>query len=287
MTFDPDDRTTMWLRCRARDLLTDLDGAPHVLGETSLDVRTGPNRVVEAINADPPRPTLEHLVGHRGGAGFRKQIDTAAPGDRVAGSLLYYLLDDIPPATLISGYVWSRFGEQDPPNIPVVPPGETLTPHLPARGPMENICSGWRTGGTAMSLLGSGQRPIGSTVEAPGLERPGDPLSWHRLDDLPPLSMRRRRRVDVVLGQPVTIDAMFRDSCQTPDDLEVVVHEYAITSTVDGTDGDGDRARTRPWPRSTPSRASCRSPSACRPPMLHRASRERALPISAGRCSER
>ena len=113
------------------------------------------------------RPTLEHLVGHRGGAGFRKQIDTAAPGDRAAGSLLYYLLDDIPPATLISGYVWSRFGEQDPPRIPVVPPGETVTPHLPARGPMENICSGWRTGGTAMSLLGSGQRPIGSTVEAP------------------------------------------------------------------------------------------------------------------------
>jgi Protein of unknown function (DUF2889) len=233
MTFDPDDRTTMWLRCRARDLLTDLDGAPHVLGETSLEVRTGPNRVVEAISADPPRPTLEHLVGHRGGAGFRKQIDIAAPGDRAAGSLLYYLLDDIPPATLISGYVWSRFGEEDRPRIPVVPPGETVTPHLPARGPMENICSGWRTGGTATSLLGSGQRPIGSTVEAPDLERPGDPLSWHRLDDLPPSSMRRRRRVDVVLGQPVTIDAMFRDSCQTPDDVEVVVHEYAITSAVD------------------------------------------------------
>jgi hypothetical protein len=30
---------------------------------------------------------------------------------------------------------------------------------------------------------------------------------------------------------------MFRDSCQTPDDLEVVVHEYRITSTVDGSDG--------------------------------------------------
>ena len=96
-----------------------------------------------------------------------------------------------------------------------------------------------------MSLLGSGQRPIGSTVEAPDLERPGDPLSWHRLDDLPPLSMRRRRRVDVVLGQPVTIHAMFRDSCQTPDDLEVVVHEYAITSTVDANDGDGDRDSDR------------------------------------------
>ena len=59
----------------------------------------------------PPRPTLEHLVGQRGGGGFRKQIGVAVPGEREAGTLLYYLLDDIPPATLISGYVWSRFGD--------------------------------------------------------------------------------------------------------------------------------------------------------------------------------
>ncbi len=233
MSFDPDNRSTMWLRCRARDLLTDRDGTPQVLGETSLEVRTGAGRVVEAITADPPRPTIGHLIGHRGGGGFRKQIDAAAPGDREEGTLLYYLLDDIPPATLISGYVWSRFGDQDRPRIPVVPSGETVTPHLPAFGPMENICSGWRTGGTPMTLMTSGERPIGSTVDAPDLERPGDDLSWHRLDDLPPASMRRRRRVDVVLGEPVTIDAMFRDSCQTPDDVEVVVHEYTIDGTLD------------------------------------------------------
>ena len=85
----------------------------------------------------------------------------------------------------------------------------------------------------------AGQPPIGSTVAAPDLVRPGDPLSWHRLDDLPPASMRRRRRVDVLPGEPVSIDAMFRDSCQTPDDTEVVVHEYTLTATVDAADGAG------------------------------------------------
>jgi hypothetical protein len=230
MSFDPDDRATMWLRCRARDLVTAADGSSDVVGETSLDVRTGVSRVVEEIRADPDRPTLEHLVGQRGGGGFRKQIAVAVPGEREAGTLLYYLLDDIPPATLISGYVWSRFGDG-------APRPEHPTPHLPARGPMENICSGWRTDGTAMSMMSDGQPPIGSTVVAPDLLRPDDPLAWHRLADLPPSSMRRRRRVDVIRGDgatgpAVTIDAMFRDSCQTPDDTEVVVHEYTLDATV-------------------------------------------------------
>ena len=113
------------------------------------------------------------------------------------GSLLYYLLDDIPPATLISGYVGLASGSTILPASLVPRRARRLTPHLPARGPMENICSGWRPAAPRFAP-GVGQRPIGSTVEAPDLERPGDPLSWHRLDDLPPLSMRRRRRVDVV-----------------------------------------------------------------------------------------
>src|SRR5438876_9626475 len=75
MWSDPNDRRTMWMRCRARDLLTAADGTSHVLGEVRVDVRTGANRVVEEIHADPSRPGLEHLVGQRGAGGFRKQID--------------------------------------------------------------------------------------------------------------------------------------------------------------------------------------------------------------------
>jgi len=109
MWSDPDDRRTMWLRCRARDLLTIAPGTAQVVGDARLDVRTGANRVVEAITADPPRDGLDDLVGRRGGGGFRKQIDAAVPGERERGTLLFYLLDDVPAAALIGGYVWSRF----------------------------------------------------------------------------------------------------------------------------------------------------------------------------------
>jgi hypothetical protein len=233
MSYDHDDRRTMWIRSRARDLLTGATRTARVLGEARLDVRTGLNRVVEEIRADPPRAGLEHLVGQRGGGGFRKQIDRAAPGDREAGTLLYYLLDDVPAATLISGYVWSRYGADGRPRARLPASVERPTPHLPARGPMENICSGWRTGGTAMRMMAAGRPPIGSTVEAPDLLAPEDPLAWHELDELPLASMRRRRRVDVIVGDAVTIDAMFRDSCRTPDGSEVVVHEYTLGATVD------------------------------------------------------
>ena len=112
-------------------------------------------------------------------------------------------------------------------------------------------------------MMADGQPPIGSTVVAPDLLRADDPLAWHRLDDLPPSSMRRRRRVDVVPGDVITgealiIDAMFRDSCQTPDDTEVVVHEYTLDASVD------THTATIADIRAVP--ACCRSPSARRPP---------------------
>src|SRR5207248_1716675 len=72
MWSDPRDRSTMWISGHARDLLTAPDGTAHVLGETRLDVRTGSNRVVEEISAEPACDGLRHLVGQRGGGGFRK-----------------------------------------------------------------------------------------------------------------------------------------------------------------------------------------------------------------------
>ncbi|HXY91708.1 MAG TPA: DUF2889 domain-containing protein [Acidimicrobiia bacterium] len=235
MWSDPDDRSTMWLRCRARDLLTAADSEAHVLGAARLDVRTGANRVVEEIRADPTRDGLEYLVGQRGGSGFRKQIDVAVPGEREAGSLLFYLLDDLPAAALIGGYVWSRFDTEgrERAQMPSPPRGSNVT--APSAVAMENVCAGWETAGTPMRLMTTGRPPIGPTVVAPDLVPPDDPLAWHDLGELPVASMRRRRRVDVFdrPGGDVTVDAMFRDSCRTPDGVEVAVHEYTMRATVD------------------------------------------------------
>jgi hypothetical protein len=235
MWSDPDDRRTMWIRCRARDLLTTGDGSAHVLGAARVDVRTGGNRVVEEITADPWHSGLEQLVGQRGGGGFRKQIDAAVPGERDAGTLLFYLLDDVPAAALIGAYVWSRFDADGRPraDMPAPPPNSNAV--APTAVAMENICAGWRTGGTPMQLMTSGRPPIGPTPEAPDLTPADDPFAWHELGELPHASMRRRRRVDVALGDDgeVAIDAMFRDSCRTPDGVETAVHEYTMQATVD------------------------------------------------------
>ena len=235
MWSDPDDRRTMWIRCRARDLLTEGDGRARVLGAARLDVRTGGNRVVEEIAADPTHPGLGHLVGQRGGGGFRKQIDAAVPGERDAGTLLFYLLDDVPAAALIGAYVWSRFDAEGRPRADMPAPPRNSTAVAPTAVAMENICAGWRTDGTPMQLMTSGRPPIGPTPEAPDLTPPDDPLAWHELGELPPASMRRRRRVDVAAagGADVVIDAMFRDSCCTPDGVETAVHEYTMQATVD------------------------------------------------------
>jgi hypothetical protein len=239
MWSDPDDRRTMWMRCRARDLLTTPDASAHVLGSARLDVRTGAQRVVEDITADPPHAGLDHLVGQRGGGGFRKQIDTAIPGEREAGTLLFYLLDDLPAAALIGGYVWSRFDASGNERSAMPTPPRQSTAAAPQASAMENICAGWETGGTAMRLMSSGRPPMGTTPVAPDLVPRDDPLAWHELDELPRASMRRRRRVDVLAidGGLVTVDAMFRDSCGTPEGAEVVVHEYTMHATADAASG--------------------------------------------------
>jgi hypothetical protein len=112
------------------------------------------------------------------------------------------------------------------PSPPPVPPGGRLPPI--------DICSGWRQGGTLARLVmagGSGAafgRPI-----APPLESPEDPLGWHEVGLLPRSSMRRRQRVDVIRGDPVTVDAMFRDSFNDRDGTETVLHEYEVRARVD------------------------------------------------------
>jgi Protein of unknown function (DUF2889) len=45
--------------------------------------------------------------------------------------------------------------------------------------------------------------------------------------------MRRRRLIDVTWGNPLTVQAMFRDSHRAEDGLETVLHEYSVEASVD------------------------------------------------------
>jgi hypothetical protein len=193
-----------------------------------------------AIEGDPPEPGLAALVGGHVSRGFRARVDAAVPHHRDAGSVLHQLLDDVPMAALISGYGSSR--EQ---------PEFTLPPEAGER--LTDLCAGWAAGATMLGALSrTGLFPIPIGPPAPDLATPDDPLAWH---DLPPMerrSVRRRRRLDLLEGDPLALDVHFRDSHLGADDPEDVLHEYVLAAAVRPGDlvvlASAATARVLPWP---------------------------------------
>ncbi len=223
MTWPDGFGTQLRLDGRARDIVTvDAGMAPIVVGEGRVRVGVGPNRVIEDITVEPMREGAQQLVGSRGGGYLRAALDEMLPGERVAGSPLYLLLDDVSGTSLIAGFAWSRHTE------------EWL--HVPTHGPrpeMENVCIGFATGSSALVEQRTGGmshrvQPVGPLVH------PDDPAGWHALADLPDVSMRRARRIDVWIdGDTIMIDSGFQDSASDPEHGRVAIHEYALRATAD------------------------------------------------------
>ncbi|MDQ1461459.1 MAG: hypothetical protein QOI08_2943, partial [Actinomycetota bacterium] len=207
---------------RARDLATDRTGAARVVAARTLTAMLEPTLDVRALETEPAEPALARLVGRHVAAGFRAAAVDAVPDSRRAADLLYLLLDDLPVATLVSGYAMQRAG---------------LIPGIPREryAPTVDLCSGWRSGGTLMQVIEtSGAPPMTLGPAAPPLERTDDPDAWHTLPRPVARTVRRRRRIDVVIGDELRVDAMFRDSHFDDDDeRESVVHEYALRATID------------------------------------------------------
>lgn len=223
-----------------RDLRTRADGTAEVVDEHRLEL-TSHLATVTAVAADPPVPALDALVGGSASKGLRPRVDQLVPEHRDRASVLHQLLDDLPMANLISGYGSSR--EQ---------PDFQLPPESAAA--MTDLCAGWAAGGTMLfGLARSGIFPIPVGPPAPDLLVADDPLAWHAVPEMALRSVRRRRRLDLWLeGDLLAVDVHFRDSHLGLDGLEDVLHEYALTATVDP---DGlvvrsavARAHVLPWP---------------------------------------
>jgi hypothetical protein len=209
---------------RARDLATDASGAARVLGEASYEARVAyqESRKVTRIRTQPELANAQQLVGSRAMTGFRGALDAALPEERDAKSLLYLLLDDLPVATLVSGYAAS-FGNAQP------MPKEVMRLHV-----HPDLCAGWRRGGTILSELEATQRvPQVTGPLAPPLARAGDSLAWHALPELPESAMRRHRRLDLTLGERLGVDVLFRDLHKAPGGRETIVHEYSVKAELD------------------------------------------------------
>lgn len=223
---------------RARDLVTERDGTTTVVGEATLRARLAPGGLLEEAESTPPA-ALAGLIGSAVRAGFRARLAQELPEDRDECTLLHLLLDDLPGATLVSGYALQRSGALG-----------DLVPRQPGTGDAEgnrrralaalfrsDVCAGWADEATLMTTIREeGEVPVPMGPPAPPLDAPGDPLAWHPVAALPPHGMRRCRRLDLMAPAGPggwLVDAHFRDSHFDEDGRETVLHEYTVAAEID------------------------------------------------------
>ncbi len=222
-----------------RDLLTRSDGTTEVVDAVGLRAAIDPVGVITAIESDPPMTGLGALIGGHVSKGLRGRVDEALPELRTNAAVLHQLLDDFPMAALLSSYGSTR--EMEDWNIP-----------KQAAANMADLCAGWAAEGTMLDALDrTGIFPIPLGPAAPDLQSSDDALAWHDLEPMVPRSIRRRRRLDMVAGEPLTMDVHFRDSHLGTDELEDVLHEYSLAVALDASlcvTRSEATVRVLPWP---------------------------------------
>lgn len=211
-----DPAATVVLEAGARDVLTDVDGAGHVVAAARLVTTVAPGRTVTAIEADRD---LSSLVGLTAARGWRAAARLLVP-EGVAAPL-GLLLDEVPIAVLLSFYAGLRGGVYSDP----------MTPR--SADYMRDMCAGWATGATPMrSIDAGGSVPLPDLVPVPP-EDVADPYGHEPRPALLAGRLRRARRVDVVPGDVLHVDATFRDTWSDPVEGEGILHEYVLSADVD------------------------------------------------------
>jgi len=249
---------TLVLTGAARDLKTSRGGDTLELGTARVRALVGASRALEELDVMPDAET-SGLLGLPVAGGFRAAVDRAVPDERDAHSPLYLLLDELPVATLISGYAMLYLrGDALRTEAAEAPPEAT-----PGRGLRSDICSGWRGDGVMMRSVAAGTgvpTPVGPP--APILESSEDPLGWHLVPTLAAGAMRRRRLVDVGGDAEFEVTAMFRDTHVDPDGIETVLHEYTLAMVVEQPTQRvrycEATPRTLPWPECPAAALSAR-----------------------------
>jgi hypothetical protein len=261
-TLRPDGvRADAVVDARARDLRTNLDGTSDVVAEATLRARISPTHQLLSLGTTPEIPALQGLLGASVGPGFRSRVNKIVTDGCEDGSLLYLLLDDLPGATLVSGYALVRATFDEGPLIDEAPlidegprsvrprPAPRLAPTaassagsatgpFPDFGAQNDICAGWAHDATMLvHVRATGSLPMTSGPPAPILEDDGDPISWHAMADLAPHAVRRRRRLDLLVppegAREHEIDLHFRDSHVDGQGRETIMHEYTMSGAID------------------------------------------------------
>lgn len=210
-----------------RDVWTGPDGAARTLAQARLDATIAfvEGRALRALRLDPDAGvSVARLIGGSVSSGFRRAVDEAWAGEDPGGSLMYQLLDELPTATLVSGYAMGAAG--------LHPPSGSV-----AMSRQVDICAGWVAGGTMLVQAEElGHTPPMRGPLAPTLESPDDREAWHPMGPVGPHAMRRWRRIDLWpadVDGPLEVEAFFRDSHVDPEGVETVVHEYTVTAQLE------------------------------------------------------
>lgn len=223
----------MLMQGRARDLLTPADGgAPTVLAEDHFTILASPTREILSIEVSPDRPHAQGLVGVRAGGASRMALNEIMAEERVRGTPLFLLLDDFAGASLVAGWVWSRWI----PDWSERARASGLQSTSGRRGKMEGVCTGFAPGSSALEPDGAGEMKNQNCMPVPSMVHPDDPLGWHELRVQDGVGKRRARRVDVWReGDALAVDIGFQDSGTSPAGGDrIAIHEYMVKARAEG-----------------------------------------------------
>ena len=221
---------------RCRDLLTaDALQDTHHLRTDSMVARLNWERVIHSVDND--RLDLSVLHGARGGGHLRAVLDEHIHEERMEGSPLYLLLDDISGVSLVSGWAWSRWEDEEQLHSEF---GDRFEER---RKMMAGVCTGFAEGSSALDAV----RPPRNNPQVVPLPDPQDPIGWHELPDSSGPNFRRARRVDVWReGDCILMDVGFQDSGSDPQLGRVAIHEYEVHAEASVETGELQRIEAIP-----------------------------------------
>ncbi len=214
---------------RARDLLTPADGSvPVELGVAQYRIIASPAREILSIYATPNHPRLQEMVGVRAGGASRRAL--AESMSDIRGTPLFQLLDDYAGASLVAGWIWSRWTNDWMRHAERSGTAKSFG----KGGQMLNVCTGFAEGASSFTPDGGPDTINQSSADVGPLENPDDALSWHSMPVQQGPQKRRARRIDLWLeGDTIMVDAGFQDSGSNPDGRRTAIHEYRVYAEID------------------------------------------------------
>lgn len=218
---------------RGRDLLTPFGGDPVELAAGEFRIRTSPMREILEISATPDHPRLAEMVGVRAGGASRHAL-AATLGD-MRGTPTFQLLDDFAGASLVAGWIWSRW--IDDWQTAMRRKGTQST--AGNKGRMLNICTGFTEGASSLADDGGVDHGDQSATEVGPLVNSDDPIGWHAMpEQVGRAQARRARRIDIWRAEGVLkVDAGFQDSGPNPHGTRTAIHEYRVYAEIDEASG--------------------------------------------------